>query len=130
MSSNTRKNIEWSLREVALKIAVMTVTIGIGLWCGWADSYSSFYIAVLVQSVNNLYDSSAFLGGYNKVITIFQLLAFGGALVSFILAIVHFTSKGSIVDTQKFVIGIVIALSIPIIHFGIEIYGMIRQNRY
>lgn len=125
-----RKNIGWTLQELMLKIAVMTITISIGLWCGWIDSYGAFYIAVLVQSVNNLYDSSAFFKGYTKFITIFQVLAFIGALGSLILSIVHFTNKGSVVDTQEFVIGIVAALSIPVIHFGIEVYSMIRQNRY
>lgn len=112
------------------KIAVMVLTISIGLWCGWIDSYSAFYIAVLVQAVNNLYDASTFLKGYTKFITIFQALAFIGALGSSAVAIVHFTSKGSVVDAQEFVIGIVIALSIPVIHFGIEVYSMIRQDRY
>ena len=86
--------------------------------------------AVLVQAVNNLYDASTFLKGYTKFITIFQALAFIGALGSSAVAIVHFTSKGSVVDAQEFVIGIVIALSIPVIHFGIEVYSMIRQDRY
>ncbi len=130
MSTKKRKNIIWSLREFMIKIAVMAVTISIGLWCGWTDSYSSFYIAVLVQSINNLHDSSVFLGGYTKFVTIFQLLAFIGALGSAILAIVHFTSQGSVVDTPKFVIGITIALSVPLVHFGIEVFSMIRQNRY
>ncbi|NBH15449.1 hypothetical protein D3Z36_14995 [Lachnospiraceae bacterium] len=67
-----RKNIVWSLREFILKIAVMAVTISIGLWCGWTDSYNGFYIAVLVQSVNNLYDAGVFLEGYTRFITVFS----------------------------------------------------------
>lgn len=130
MSTKKRKNIGWTLQELMFKIAVMVLTISIGLWCGWIDSYSAFYIAVLVQAVNNLYDASTFLKGYTKFITIFQALAFIGALGSSAVAIVHFTSKGSVVDAQEFVIGIVIALSIPVIHFGIEVYSMIRQDRY
>ncbi len=130
MSTKRRKNIGWTLREFAVKIAVMAITISIGLWCGWTDSYGAFYIAVLVQAINNLYDASAFLGGYTKFITIFQLLAFVGALGSVILSIVHFTSHGSVVDAQGFVVGIVIALSIPVVHFGIEVYSMLRQDRY
>lgn len=130
MSSKKRKNIGWTLRELMIKIAVMLVTIGVGLWCGWIDSYSAFYIAVLVQAVNNLYDSSAFLGGYTKFITVFQMLAFLGALGSAILAIVHFTNGGNIVDSRNFVIVIIIALSIPILHFGIEVYSMLRNNQY
>ena len=125
-----RKNIGWTLREFMVKIAVMIITVAIGLWCGWSDSYSAFYIAVLVQAVNNLYDSSAFLGGYTRFVTVFQIMAFLGALGSAVLAIVHFTSRGSVVDSRGFVIGIAIALSIPIVHFGIEVYSMIRDDRY
>lgn len=130
MLTKKRKNIGWSLRELVIKIAVMAVTICIGLWCGWTDSYGAFYIAVLVQAINNLYDASAFFGGYTKFITIFQLIAFFGALGSAILSIVHFTSQGNIVDKPQFVLAIVIALTIPLVHFGLEVYSMLRQDRY
>lgn len=130
MSTKKRKNIGWTLRELVLKITVMAITISIGLWCGWTDSYSSFYVAVLLQSINNIYDSSGFLNGYTKFITVFQLLSFVGAVVSFVLSIVHFTNGGSIVDAREFVCGVIIALSVPVIHFGIEVYIMIRQDRY
>lgn len=130
MSIKKRKNIGWSLRECVIKIAVMAITISIGLWCGWTDSYSAFYIAVLIQAINNLYDSSFFLGDYTRFVIVFQLLAFVGALGSAILSIVHFTSQGSIVDAPPFVVGVVIALSIPVVHFGIEVYSMLRQDRY
>ena len=130
MSNDKQKNLNWSLRELVFKIIVMAVTVSIGLWCGWTDSYSSFYIAVLVQAVNNIYDSSAFLQGYARFITIFHLVALFGAVVSAILAIMHFTIEGQIVDTPECVIGIVIALSVPIVYFGIELYSMIRHNRH
>lgn len=130
MSTKKRKNIGWTLRDFMVKIAVMVITIGIGLWCGWTDSYGAFYIAVLVQAVNNLYDSSAFLGGYTRFVTVFQIIAFLGALVSAVLAVIHFTNGGSVVDSPCFVIGIAIVLSIPILHFGIEVYSLVRHNRY
>ena len=130
MPTRRRKNIGWTLRELMAKLAVMGITICIGLWCGWIDSYNSFYIAVLVQAVNNLYDSCSFLSGYTRFITIFQTISFLGALVSAILAILHFTSSGSVFDSKFFVIGIVTALTIPVLHFGIEVYSMIRNDRY
>ena len=130
MPEKKRRNIGWTLRELMIKIAVMLVTIGIGLWCGWIDSYGSFYVAVLVQAVNNIYDSSGFLEGYTRFITIFQVISFLGAVLSAILAIVHFTTGGSIVDSIIFVIGIVLMLSVPLLHFGIEAYCMIRENQY
>lgn len=55
MTVKKRKNIEWTLREFMFKIGVMAITICIGLWCGGIDSYNSFYIAVLIQAINNIY---------------------------------------------------------------------------
>ena len=130
MSTNKRENIGWTLRELLMKIAVMSVTIVIGLWCGWNDSYSSFYVAVLVQAVNNIYDSSAFLEGYTRYITIFQVISFLGAMVSAIIAVIYFASGGTVVITLCWVIGIVIMLSIPVVHFGVEVYCLLRDNRY
>ena len=45
-----------SLVEVLANFALMAITIGIGLWCGASDSYGSFYIAVLIQSINNMFN--------------------------------------------------------------------------
>lgn len=125
-----KKNIGLSLKELAIKMAVMIITIGIGLWCGWADSYSSFYIAVLVQAISNMYDSSLMLSGYTKFITTFHLFSFFGALISFILSVVHFTNKGNIVDTHFFIVIVAVALCIPLVHYGIEIYWMLKECRF
>jgi hypothetical protein len=130
MSVNKQKKISYSLKELTIKMSVMIVTISIGLWCGWTDSYGSFYIAALVQAVNNLYESSSFLGGYTKFVTVFQFIAFCGALCSVIISIIHFTNGGTVVDNLRFVCLIIMLLSIPVLHFGIEIYNMIREGRY
>lgn len=130
MAVKGRKKIEWTLQGFAVKIAVMLVTVSIGLWCGWNDSYGAFYIAVLIQAVNNLYDACSFFTGYTKFVTIFQLFAFAGALGSAIIAIIHFTAGGGMVDSIQFVIGTAAALSIPILHFVIEIYSLVREDRY
>lgn len=65
-----------------------------------------------------------------RFVTIFQLTAFLGALGSGILSIIHFTNQGSVVDGSEFVAGIVIALSVPVVHYLIEVYSMIRNDRY
>ena len=130
MSTMKRLKIGWTLKELLIKIAVMCITIAIGLWCGWTDSFGSFYIAALVQAVNNIYDACAFFGGYTKFITVFQIVAFFGAIMSAIFAIIHFTSQGSFVDSSRFVIAVCIALSIPVLHFLIEVYNMVREDQY
>ena len=125
-----KKNLPFTLQQYAAKLAVMFCTIGIGLWCGWHDSFSSFYIASLVQAISNMYDSFEFLKGYNKFITIFQFLAFIGGLVTAILSIIHFSPGGDYVDTKFFLVLISICLTIPVLHFAIEVYLMIRNDLY
>lgn len=120
----------FTLQQYAVKLAVMFCTIGIGLWCGWHDSFSAFYIASLVQAISNMYDSFEFLKGYNKFITIFQFLAFIGALVTAILSIIHFAPGGNCVDTKFCLALISVCLSIPVIHFVIEAYLMIRNDLF
>lgn len=125
-----RKKFPFSLQQSVVKFAIMCCTIGIGLWCGWHDSYGAFYIAVLVQAINNMYDSFGLLKGYNKFITYFQFASFLGALIAAILAIIHFAPGGSCVDTGKCLLLVSICLSIPLIHLGIEAYLMIRNDLY
>lgn len=120
----------FTLQQYAVKLAVMSCTIGIGLWCGWHDSFSAFYIASLVQAINNMYDSFGFLKGYNKFITIFQFLAFIGALVTVILSIIHFAPGGNFVNEEIFLALICVCLSIPVLHFIIEAYLIIRNDLY
>lgn len=125
-----RKNMPFTLQQYAVKLAVMLCTIGIGLWCGWHDSFSAFYIASLVQAISNMYDSFEFLKGYNKFITVFQFLAFIGALVTAILSIIHFAPGGNCVNTNSCLVFISVCLSIPVLHFLIEAYLMIRNDLY
>ncbi|MGN1158020.1 MAG: hypothetical protein ACI4TK_17740 [Agathobacter sp.] len=94
------------------------------------DSFSAFYIASLVQAINNMYDSFGFLKGYNKFITIFQFLAFIGALVTAILSIIHFAPGGNCVNTKIFLVLICVCLSVPVLHFVIEAYMTIRNDLY
>lgn len=130
MTKTKRKKVDWSLRELLIKIAILSITISIGLWCGWSDSYSSFYIAALIQAINNIYDASAFLQGYTLFVTLFQGANFFGGLLSAIISILHFTAKGKIVDRPIFLVFVTLALSIPVLHFGIEVYCMLREDRY
>lgn len=63
----------FTLQQYAVKLAVMCCTIGIGLWCGWHDSFSAFYIAALVQAISNMYDSFEFLKGIIDLLQYFNL---------------------------------------------------------
>lgn len=113
-----KKDIPWSFSQLCLKVGLIVITVSIGLWCGYNDSYSAFYIATVVQALNNAYESFGLLSGYNRFITVFQVLAFFGAVVSVVIAL--FSVSGASVNSLKFVIIITILLSIPVLHFLIE----------
>ena len=114
-----KRNIPLSLRELIVKACFMIATVFIGLWCGLHDSYSAFYVATLVQAVNNAYDSYKFLSGYNKLITLFHILSFVAAILAGTISIVYFA--GAKVGYSTFVCIIVVALSIPPLHYLVEI---------
>lgn len=120
----------FTLQQYVIKLSVMGFTIGIGLWCGWNDSFSAFYIASLVQAISNMYDSFEYLKGYNKFITVFEFLAFIGGLITVILSIIHFAPGGNYIDTRFCLALISVFLSIPVLHFVIEAYLLIRNDSY
>lgn len=119
-----------SLKEVLVSLALMSVTIAIGLWCGATDSYSSFYIAVLIQSINNMYNAAKYFDGYERRVVVVQAISFVLALASAIIAIIHFTPNGNIFDCFWAMILITIALSLPAVHLAIEAYYIIRNNDF
>lgn len=122
-----KKEIPWSFRQLLVKICFMTATIVIGLYCGLTASYTSFYVAVLIQAINNAYESFELLAGYNRFITAFQAVAFLGAGVSAILAVLFFS--GAPLGCRQYVLGIAVALSIPVIHFLIEAIVMCASGK-
>ena len=120
----SKKPIPWSLRQLCVKVALMSITVFIGLLCGYHDSYNSFYIAVLVQAANNAYDSFGLLNGYNRFITILQFLSFLGAIAS----ILSFAGVLTGSPVQAYIV--IGMLSVPILHFLIEIFVMIITEKY
>ena len=118
MTTNSKK-LPWSIPELLVKSGVAGITIGIGLWCGFHDSYNAFYVAALVQSVNNAYDSMNLISGYNRFIAFFHITSFILAIITFIISVIHFCNGD--VNSIKFVIFVIFALSIPVAHYLLEI---------
>ena len=124
-----RKNdIPWTLRQLLVKICLLSATIIIGLYCGLTNSYSAFYVAVLIQAINNVYESFELLTGYNKFITAFQAISFIGAGISAILAILFFCNAH--LGCHMCVWIVAIALSIPVLHFLIESFILWQAGKY
>lgn len=123
-----KKKIPWSLQQLCVKSGLMATTIVISLYCGIHASYASFYLAVFVQALNNAYESFHLLQGYNAFITIFHLFSFLGAIICGILAVLHLA--GANVDSNFFIWLIIVCLCIPILHFLIEVYCILRAGTY
>ena len=77
-----------------------------------------------------MHDSFEYLKGYNKFITVFEFLAFVGGLLTAILSIIHFAPGGNCVDTEIFLVLVSMFLSIPVLHFVIEVYLLFRNDSY
>lgn len=128
MASRKKDWLPWSFRELLVKAALTTVTIVIGLRCGYRDSYTAFYVAVLIQAINNAYESYGLMKGYNKGIIVYQTLAFLGATASGIIAILSFA--GFDVNTSFYMWLVAVLLSIPVVHFLIEAVCLFFEGKY
>ena len=128
MASRKKDWLPWSFRQLLVKAALTTATIVIGLYCGYLDSYTAFYVAVLIQAFNNTYESYGLMKGYNRAITVFQTLAFLGAIASGIIAILSFA--GVDVNTPFYMWLVAALLSIPVVHFLIEAICLLVERRY
>lgn len=128
MAAKKKDWLPWPFRQLWAKAALTITTIIIGLYCGYIDSYTAFYVAVLIQALNNAYESYGLMKGYNRAITVFQTLAFLGAIASGIIAILSFA--GGEVNTSFHVWLVVAMLSIPVVHFLIEAVCLLVEGRY
>lgn len=126
--AHKKKDMPDSIQFLATKSGVSLITIAIGLYCGINDSHTSFYIASLVQAINNVYDSFSYLSGYNPYITFFHLASFLSAIFVCIISIIHFSS--GYFTGIKTEIAVVVCLCIPVIHFLSEIVIKFFQGRY
>lgn len=123
-----KKDIPWSFRQLLIKILIMATSTVIGLYCGMTDSYAAFYVAALIQAINNAYESFELLAGYNRLITAFHAVSLLGAGASAILALLFFS--GAPVDCCVWVLCIAVALSIPTVHFITEACILWRSGKY
>lgn len=120
----------FELQECMGKFALLTVTVFIGLWCGIKGSYAAFYIAALIQALNNAYDAFGYLSVYDTVTKAAQAFIFLFAVAVFIISIIHFTEGGEIMDNSGCLIFTTISLSMPIVFWGSESVYLIFQKKY
>lgn len=130
MPGDKKKSLDWSITALLVKTAVLVITIGIGLWMGHS-SYDAFYIAAFIQAVNNMYDDSAFFKEYTRWITVYHIVSFLGSLGCLIVFFVHLQGGEEIfTDTDLCMYIVAAILSLPILYLLIELYKVIREERY
>lgn len=130
MSGKKKTGLDWSITELLVKIGVLVITIGIGLWMG-SSSFDAFYIAAFIQAINNMYDDSSFFKEYTRWITIYHVVSFFGSLGSLIVFFIHLQGGTENLADNNICMYIVAAvLSLPILYLMIELYKVIRDERY
>ena len=118
-----------SLKYKIAKAAMLLISVIIGLLCG--ETLDAFYIAVLVQSLSNSFDSFEYIGDVNKLVTAVYVMAFFAAVFSFICAVLHFVTNVAWWTNQRAVVTMVcICLSIPCVIVLIDIFVTIKTGRY
>lgn len=119
-----------TLKKDIIKAAILFFSLVIGLRC--AENLDAFYIAVLVQSLSNAYDSFEYIGAFSRLITGAYAITFLGAVLSFICAILHFAPNRmtAFVNTKGVVFLVCICLAIPFIIMAIKVFITIRNGEY
>ena len=116
-----------TLQSCTIKLCVMIITVGIGLWCGNHDSYKAFYIAAFVQAVNNIHDAYPYLKmSYCKLVLIFQLLSIILGTCVLVLSVLSFA--GAKVSNFFCLFCVTGALSVPICLYVIGIILLFFQK--
>lgn len=124
------KNIDWPFPQLVAKILTSICALVISLWFGFMDSYTSFYIAVLVQSINNFYESFLFLFGYTKYIKIFNLIACCLSVTAFLCSVIYLGDSVSFLQNSCSIRIIILLLFVPIAYFISEAVCMIRDDKF
>lgn len=118
------------MKKDIAKAAILLSSLVIGLLCG--ETLDAFYIAVLVQSLSNAYDSFEYIGTFSRLITGAYVITFLGAVLSFICAILHFAPNRmtALVNTKGVVFVVCVCLAIPFIIMSIKVFITIRNGEY
>lgn len=119
-----------TLKKDVAKAAMLLVSLVIGLLCG--ETLDAFYIAVLVQSLSNAYDSFEYIGVSSRLITGAYVITLLGAVLSFICAVLHFSpNQITVFVNEKWaVVGVCVFLAIPFIIVAIKVFVTIRSGEY
>lgn len=118
-----------NLKNDVIKASLLLVSLIIGLSCG--STKDSFYIAVLIQSLSNAYDSAAYIGSKSKLLTGIYVIILFVTVLSFICSVLHFVPNITAFTEQTGVIITVCAfLSLPLVVVLINIFITIKTGNY
>ena len=129
METTQRQSYMGSLKDCTMKLILLVISIGVGIFCGINDSPSAMYVTVLLQGVSNIHDSFQYLSGYSRFITIKELLVIIAATISILFAIFHF-SEWTFSTTKTAYIIVALCISLPVISVLSEIWRLLRNNNF
>ena len=131
MASNKKDSLNLDIPSLVIKLAILIITVAIGLFAGITTSYLSFYIAACIQAINNMYDDSMFFKGYVPWITWYHIISFLGSLCCILLFFLHIMDSTNFITNSLWsMVFVVIMLSMPALYLLIDIYKTIREGRY
>lgn len=118
-----------TLKKDVAKAAMLLVSLIIGLLCG--ETIDAFYIAVLVQSLSNAYDSFEYIGVHSRLVTGVYVIALFAAVLSLICAVLHFSPTAASFTNQAWVVAVVCGfLALPFVIVAVNIFVTIRSGEF
>ncbi len=118
-----------TLKKDVAKAAMLLVSLIIGLLCG--ETIDAFYIAVLVQSLSNAYDSFEYIGVRSRLVTGVYVIALFAAVLSLICAVLHFSPTTASFTNQVWVVAVVCGfLALPFVIVAVNIFVTIRSGEF
>ena len=116
-----------SFRACIGKFITLLITMSISLVFAFLEGdYRSFFITVLIQAINNVYEGFEFFDGYSAYIVRFQLISVISAVLVFIISVLVVLGIEVFLNVF-FVVFVVIALSIPVLFYGVELHRALKN---
>lgn len=120
----------FELKEKMSKLAMLAISLSIGLFS--SASLDAYYITVLVQSLNNMYDANPMSVVSSRTQKLVILGVFLTSLFCFIISILHFIPDDipfKILCDGKYSVYIISALlSLPVIVCLVETIILIKNS--
>lgn len=129
MGKRTKRQYIGSLLECVLKLILPLISVGVSIYGAVTSSHTIFYITILLQAANNIYEYCFYLSAYIKHIVLKSIGVIITSVLSVLSALLYF-SGFELLGRQDIKILMIIFVCLPFINVGSEIYRMLRNNEF